>query len=85
VDFTEISVTPVPIHPGTSLSVVAGKALQDITLPRKPAKKLGSEDIRQGDEEMLTMLAAEWNSLLDRIERRGKGPDKGTFGGEPVL
>lgn len=27
-DLTEISVTPVPVHPGTSLSVVAGKALE---------------------------------------------------------
>ena len=27
VDFTEVSVTPVPVHPGTSLAVVAGKAL----------------------------------------------------------
>jgi HK97 family phage prohead protease len=27
VDFTEISVTPVPVHPGTSFAVVAGKAL----------------------------------------------------------
>jgi HK97 family phage prohead protease len=26
-DFTEISITPVPIHPGTKFSVVAGKAL----------------------------------------------------------
>ena len=28
-DFTEISVTPVPIHPGTGFAVVAGKALVD--------------------------------------------------------
>jgi hypothetical protein len=26
-DFTEISVTPVPVHPGTNFAVVAGKAL----------------------------------------------------------
>lgn len=26
-DLTEISITPVPVHPGTSLSVLAGKAL----------------------------------------------------------
>lgn len=30
VDFTEISVTPVPVHPGTGFSVVAGKALEDM-------------------------------------------------------
>ena len=28
VDFTEVSVTPVPVHSGTSLAVVAGKALE---------------------------------------------------------
>lgn len=28
VDFTEVSVTPVPMHPGTSFAVVAGKALE---------------------------------------------------------
>jgi len=27
VDLTEVSVTPVPVHPGTSLAVVAGKAM----------------------------------------------------------
>lgn len=32
VDMTEISVTPVPVHPGTSLAVVAGKALE-ISVP----------------------------------------------------
>jgi len=30
-DFTEISVTPVPVHPGTGFSVVAGKALEGMT------------------------------------------------------
>jgi HK97 family phage prohead protease len=29
VDFTEISATPVPAHPGTSLNVIGGKALDD--------------------------------------------------------
>lgn len=31
-DFTEISITPVPVHPGPSFAVVAGKALDDIKL-----------------------------------------------------
>lgn len=83
-DFTEISVTPVPVHPGTSLSVVAGKALSDITLPRKPSKKVNGEDIRAEDEAMLGEIAGMWNRMLDNIERRGSG-SKGTFGGEPVL
>lgn len=83
-DFTEISVTPVPIHPGTSLNVVAGKALQDITLPRKPKKSSLEGDIRQEDEMALAEIAGMWNRILDGIERRGSG-SKGTFGGEPVL
>ena len=33
-DFTEISVTPVPVHPGTSFAVVAGKALEPAPAPR---------------------------------------------------
>lgn len=32
-DFTEISVTPVPVHPGTGFSVVAGKALEGMEQP----------------------------------------------------
>lgn len=36
-DFTEISVTPVPVHPGTGFAVVAGKALEDAP-PAEPAK-----------------------------------------------
>lgn len=36
VDFTEISSTPVPVHPGTSLAVVAGKALETIEEPAAP-------------------------------------------------
>lgn len=34
VDFTEVSVTPVPVHPRTSLAVIAGKALDDAADPR---------------------------------------------------
>ncbi len=83
-DFTEVSVTPVPVHPGTSLSVVAGKALEDITLPRKPKKGVMDSNIRAEDEAALAEIAGYWNRMLDQIERRGSG-SKGTFGGEPVL
>lgn len=32
-DFTEISVTPVPVHPGTGFAVIAGKALENAPEP----------------------------------------------------
>lgn len=83
-DFTEISVTPVPIHPGTNFAVVAGKALSDMELPRKPKKATLESDIRDSDANVLAEIAGMWNTILDSIERRGSGP-KGTFGGEPIL
>lgn len=50
-DFTEISVTPVPVHSGTSFAVVAGKALGS------PAGRLDWDGLRQ-DVELLHMKAA---------------------------
>ena len=49
-DFTEISVTPVPVHSGTSFSVLAGKALasdleaKHITIPTLPENEIREED-----------------------------------------
>ncbi len=43
VDFTEISVTPVPVHPGTGFSVVAGKALEDMQEPAADANQVPDE------------------------------------------
>jgi HK97 family phage prohead protease len=70
VDLTEISVTPVPVHPGTSLAVVAGKALvsdlksEHVTVPDFPEDEIRDEDF---------MWAQESISTLDRIfERLGK-------------
>lgn len=40
-DFTEISVTPVPVHSGTHFAVVAGKALDD--MDAAPAREENSE------------------------------------------
>lgn len=77
VDLTEISVTPVPVHPGTSLSVLAGKALasdlkdkaEHVVVPDFPA-----EDIREDD-----FLAAEFaietlDRLFERISKRNTSP-----------
>lgn len=52
-DFTEISVTPVPVHSGTSFAVVAGKALSS----PPPRAQLDWDGLRQ-DVELLHMKAA---------------------------
>lgn len=58
-DFTEISVTPVPIHPGTSFAVVAGKALHT----PQPRAQLDWSGLHR-DAELLSMKVA-----LMRAER----------------
>jgi HK97 family phage prohead protease len=63
-DFTEISVTPVPVHPGTSLAVVAGKALKD--LPEISKEVEGN--VREADEEQINWLVGELEQTLQRIE-----------------
>ena len=70
VDLMEISVTPVPAHPGTSLSVIAGKALvtdlkaEHVTIPDFPEGEIRDEDFMWAQESIAT---------LDRIfERLGK-------------
>jgi HK97 family phage prohead protease len=65
VDFTEISVTPVPVHPGTNFAVVAGKALKDI--PSVPDSVSGG-DIREEDERQINWMLEELESMFKRIE-----------------
>jgi HK97 family phage prohead protease len=72
-DFTEISVTPVPVHPGTHFAVVAGKALQDIEVPEKLAV---TGDIRQRDEDEIKFLLEQLGGIFDSIGRRGDGQQK---------
>jgi len=66
-DFTEVSITPVPVHPGTSFSVVAGKALQDLEIPAKP--EIDGE-IREEDEKTISFLIEELSSIFTRINER---------------
>ena len=77
-DLAEISVTPVPVHPGTSLAVVAGKALaSEIKVPDGvPDPNLPESEIRDEDfwqvQEALNLLGR----VIDRLEKRGeKTPD----------
>lgn len=60
-DFTETSVTGVPVHPGTHFSVVAGKALGDFALPIPPDKQA---EIR----EQVLAVENEINSMLTRFD-----------------
>jgi HK97 family phage prohead protease len=74
-DFTEISVTPVPVHPGTNFAVVAGKALADLEIPKKPAV---DGEIRGSDEDELKFLLSQVSRIFDALERRGDGQSKST-------
>jgi HK97 family phage prohead protease len=57
-DFTEISVTPAPVHTGPRFAVVGGKALTDLEFP---ASKEHQDDVRAAaeefDEQMRRLLA----------------------------
>ena len=71
-DFTEISVTPVPVHPGTNFAVVAGKALaSDIKPPEEP-KVDDSTEIRDSDLQSINFLFEELDSLFRRVENSVK-------------
>lgn len=68
-DFTEISVTGVPMHTGPSFAVVSGKALMEEikeTIPAAP-EELANEEIRDSDAEQISFLVEELNALFGRI------------------
>lgn len=70
-DFTEISVTPVPIHPGTSFAVVAGKALtSDIDMPDGVSVALPDGEIRDEDAMWITESVATLDRILSAIKKR---------------
>jgi HK97 family phage prohead protease len=69
-DFTEISVTPVPVHPGTNFAVVAGKALtSDLRVPDNVNVDLPDGEIRDEDFESLQYAL----ELLGRIHKNVEG------------
>lgn len=74
-DLTEISVTPVAVHAGTSFGVLAGKALQDFKLPEKPQEE---GDIRAEDEELISFYINGLSKIFDRIGKRGEGQQQST-------
>lgn len=66
-DLTEISITPVPVHPGTSLSVLAGKAItselssEHVQVPLLPETEIREEDFESAQYAL---------EVLDRIYKR---------------
>jgi HK97 family phage prohead protease len=67
VDFTEISATAVPVHPGTNFAVLAGKALMsEVDQPEVPAE-LVDEEVRDSDVERLSYAVAELQYIYDQL------------------
>lgn len=73
-DFTEISVTPVPCHPGTNFAVVAGKALSEMEVPTKP--EVEGDEIRSSDREMIQFHLDGLERIFDQLRNRGKGEEE---------
>jgi HK97 family phage prohead protease len=70
-DFTEISVTGVPMHTGPSFAVVAGKALtSELRVPA--AVKPDEEVIRDADFREIQWALDTIDSILTKVGRRGK-------------
>lgn len=75
-DFTEISVTPVPVHPGTHFAVVAGKALvSDLKVPEKINMELpdGNTEIRDEDAMWIQESLDSLQRFFNRFEKRKSG------------
>lgn len=75
-DFTEISVTPVPVHPGTNFAVVAGKALtSDLKVPEGVSVDLPEGEIRDDDAMWIQDSMDSISRILDRIGKRSTDND----------
>jgi HK97 family phage prohead protease len=73
-DFTEVSVTPVPVHPGTHFSVLAGKALSSdleskhVVIPAFPEDEIREEDFMWAQESIATL-----DRIFERLAQRNSG------------
>lgn len=81
-DFTEISVTPVPVHPGTNFAVVAGKALaSDLTAEHVKVPEFPEDEMREDDFMWAQESLASLDRIFDSLAKRGdssKTPDNVT-------
>ncbi len=77
-DFTEISVTGVPMHTGPRFEVVAGKALASDLTSRENVSVTGlpEEEIRDEDFESIQYAIDTLDSVFRRIGRRGSEDPK---------
>lgn len=76
-DFTEISITGVPMHTGPSFSVVAGKALtEDLKIPESIKTEVPSGSIRDEDFLQLQEAMDSLDSILARVGRRASDDNK---------
>jgi HK97 family phage prohead protease len=77
IDFTEISVTPVAVHPKTKFAVVAGKALaDDIKVPESVGGvALPDGEIREEDFNRLQEAVNTIGYVLDALEKRREEAD----------
>lgn len=80
-DFTEISVTPVPIHPGTKFAVVAGKALTSdlkadhVKIPEFPEDEIRDEDFMWAQDALSSL-----DRIFEKLNKRGDGGTDSTAG-----
>lgn len=65
-DFTEISVTPVPVHTGTGFSVVAGKALEGMEAPADAE----TENVKPEELQQLEGVVASLRGLNEALEAK---------------
>lgn len=78
-DFTEISVTPVPVHSGTNFAVVAGKALaSDLKAENVSVPNLPEDEIREEDFWSAQMALETLDRVFTRLGKRGEGSDTST-------
>lgn len=72
-DFTEISVTGVPVHTGPSFAVVAGKALaSEIKVPENvPNPEIPEDEIREDDFFQIQYALESLSRVFERLEKRG--------------
>lgn len=70
-DFTEVSITPVAVHPKTKFAVVAGKALtSDLNIPDGVEVDPGEEELRAGDFDRLQFALNELERVLNELKGR---------------
>lgn len=78
-DFTEISVTPVPVHTGTHFNVLAGKALaSDLKTQHVQVPDLPENEIREEDFMNIQWALESIDGIFARLMKRESGSTTST-------